>query len=199
MVPPKKQRTSALRADIRDGALELLERKGPRGFRARAVAEAAGTSTAAVYELFGDKSGLIQALYEDGYAQLTAQLLAMKQTEDSARDVKELFHETRRFARKRPHLFEVMFSRPFEDFEPASAGSDPARSYLAVVVARVTRWLDEVDSSADPVDVSRVLISSGRGLIIDDSSLVLGSSRASRNRQWELSFDALMAGIAGRR
>ncbi len=186
-----------MRQKIRAEALSLLERKGPGGLRARTVAEAAGTSTSAIYELFGDKGGLIQSLYEAGFDELQADLASLQQSPDAAQDVRELFQATRRFARKHPQLFEVMFARPFEEFEPTTDGREPASSLFSLVVAQVTRWLDQVGSPADAVDVSRVLISASRGLITDDNTHVLGSTPVSRNRRWDLSFDALMAGIAG--
>lgn len=197
-MPPKKQRTPALRKKIKSEALSLLERKGPAGLRARAVAEAAGTSTGAIYELFGGKGGLVRSIYEEGYSQLETELDELAPSDDAAEDVRELFRVIRRFARKKPHLFEVMFARPFEEFEPGADGQEPARSLFSVVVDRVTRWLGQVDSSADAVDVSRVLISASRGLITEDTTPVFGSTPVSRDRRWDLAFDLLMSGITNR-
>ena len=185
-----------MRHSIRAEASALLESNGPAGLRARAVAEAAGTSTAAVYELFGDKAGLIRSLYDDGFEQLQTELEALKPSDDAASDVKALFQATRHFARKRPQLFEVMFARPFEEFEP-DVDARTSGSLFSLVMDRVSRWLDDVGSSADSVDVSRVLISASRGLISDDNTGGLGTTAVSRNRRWDLTFDSLMAGIAG--
>ncbi len=173
----------------------LLERKGPNGLRARAVAEAAGTSTNAIYELFGGKGGLVRSIHEEGFSQLGAELEALGSSADAAEDVREVFQVIRRFARRHPHLFEVMFARPFEEFEPAAEGQETAQSMFSVVVGRVARWLGQADSSADAVDVSRVLISATRGLITEETSPVFGSTPVSRDRRWHLAFDALMAGI----
>ena len=59
-VPRPKQRTSELRDQVLRVALDLLSRDGVAGFTARAVAQSAATSVPAVYELFGDKAGLVQ-------------------------------------------------------------------------------------------------------------------------------------------
>lgn len=176
--------------------MALLERNGPAGLRARAVAEAAGTSTSAIYELFGGKGGLVRSIHEAGFEQLETELQELTSSNDPADDVRELFRVVRRFARRHPHLFEVMFSRPFEEFEPAADDSASARSLFDVVVGRVTRWLDHAESPADAVDVSRVLISASRGLISEDAMPVLGSTPVSRDRRWDLTFDALLAGIS---
>ena len=196
-MPPKKQRTAALRSRISAEALSLLERSGPIGFRARAVASAANTSTAAVYELFGNKAGLIQSLYEDGFSDLLDDLESLALSDDPAQDVRALFEEMRRFGRKRPQLFEVMFSRPFEEFQPDHDDHNMSDSLLKLVIDRVTRWLDHSGSDADPVDVSRVLLSANRGLVTDENLGFLGSTQMSRSRRWNLTFDALLNGIAG--
>lgn len=193
-----KRRTPALRQRIRAEALALLESNGPAGLRARAVAEAAGTSTAAVYELFGDKSGLIRSLYDEGFDQLRAELEALPSSGDPAEDLRALFQGTRHFARTRPELFEVMFARPFAEFEPDHQDRRLGGSLFSLVVDRVDAWLRSVEAEADPVDVARVLISANRGLIADEQAGILGSTPASRNRRWDLTFDALLAGIAGR-
>lgn len=196
-MPPKKQRTATLRARISAEALGLLERSGPIGVRARAVASAANTSTAAVYELFGDKAGLIQSLYDEGFADLLGDLESLAPSDDPAQDVRALFEEMRRFGRKRPQLFEVMFSRPFQEFQPDHGGEGTSDSLLKLVVDRVTRWLDHSGSEADPVDVARVLLSANRGLVTDENLGFLGSTQMSRSRRWNLTFDALLTGIAG--
>ena len=196
-MPPQKQRTAALRTRIRAEALSLLERSGPVGFRARAVATAADTSTAAVYELFGDKAGLIRSLYDEGFEGLLADLEALAPTDDPAHDVRVLFEEMRRFGRKRPRLFEVMFAQPFEEFRPDEDDRRASDALLQLVVDRVTRWLDDVGSAADPADVARVLVSANRGLVTDENLGFLGSTTISRTRRWNLTFDALLSGIAG--
>lgn len=187
-----------MRSRISAEALNLLERSGPIGFRARAVASAANTSTAAVYELFGDKAGLIRSLYDEGYADLLGDLEALELSDDPAQDVRALFEEMRRFGRKRPQLFEVMFSRPFQEFKPDNDDRNRSDSLSGLVVDRVTRWLDYEGSEADPVDVARVLLSANRGLVTDENLGFLGSTPMSRSRRWNLTFDALLSGIAGK-
>ncbi len=186
-----------MRDKIKAEALSLLERNGPKGLRARALAEAAGTSTSAIYELFGDKGGLVQAIYEDGFRQLAAELDSLERSDDASQDVRELFKAMRRFARKHPHLFDVMFALPFDEFHPGVDGVEAAQSLFSRVVDRVTQWLRQAESPSDPVDVSRVLVSATRGLITEDTTWVFGSTPVSRDRRWELAFDALMSGFTG--
>jgi AcrR family transcriptional regulator len=73
-VPRPKQRTPALREHVLEVALALLAAEGVQGFTARKVASTAGTSTPAVYELFGDKGGLVREVFFHGFELLGARL-----------------------------------------------------------------------------------------------------------------------------
>lgn len=60
-VPRPKQRTPELRDEVLRVALTMLATDGVEGFTTRRVASGASTSVPAVYELFGDKAGLVAA------------------------------------------------------------------------------------------------------------------------------------------
>ena len=62
-MPRTKQRTPALREQLLVVALDTLDRDGVAGLTTRRVAERAATSTPAVYELFGDKAGLVREVF----------------------------------------------------------------------------------------------------------------------------------------
>ena len=57
----------SLRQDLLAEAADLIDRDGPARVTLRDVASAAGTSTSAVYSLFGGKSQLLTAVVEDGF------------------------------------------------------------------------------------------------------------------------------------
>ena len=69
-MPRKKQRTEAMRQEILRSALDLLDEGGVAAVTARGVAKSANTSVPAVYELFGDKEGLVRALFFEGFRAL---------------------------------------------------------------------------------------------------------------------------------
>ena len=48
-------------------ALDTLAEDGVASFTARRIAASAGTSPAAIYELFDDKAGLIREIFFDGF------------------------------------------------------------------------------------------------------------------------------------
>ena len=79
------------RATLRAMAEQLVAEGGAAAFSVRAVAERAGTSTRAVYSLFGSKDGLlVDALAKDAYAFLVDGMNNVPETDDPARVLVEL-------------------------------------------------------------------------------------------------------------
>lgn len=66
-MPKTKQRTPELRDYVMSVAVGLLAEQGVAGFTARGIAREAKTSTPAVYELFGDKWGLVREVFFEGF------------------------------------------------------------------------------------------------------------------------------------
>ena len=73
-MPRAKQRTPELRDRVLDVAITTLAEEGIARFTTRRVAERAGTSVPAVYELFDDKAGLVRAMFFEGFRLLGAEL-----------------------------------------------------------------------------------------------------------------------------
>ena len=71
-MPRAKQRTPELRDRVLDVAITTLGEEGIARFTTRRVAERAGTSVPAVYELFDDKAGLVRAMFFEGFRLLGA-------------------------------------------------------------------------------------------------------------------------------
>jgi AcrR family transcriptional regulator len=65
-MPRTKQRTPQLRDRVLQAAVDTLTTDGVAGFTMRKIADGAGTSTPAVYELFGDKAGLVREMFFEG-------------------------------------------------------------------------------------------------------------------------------------
>lgn len=59
--------TDSLRQDLLAVTADLVDRQGPARVTLRDVAAAAGTSTTAVYSLFGGKSQLLTAVVDEGF------------------------------------------------------------------------------------------------------------------------------------
>ncbi len=162
---------------------------------ARRVASEAGTSTAAVYELFGDKAGLVRSIFYEGFERLAAELVAEAPCGDPYRDVVAMFDATRRFALRFPMLFEVMFARPFIEFEPGPKDFDAAAQIYTEVIRRVAALLDTGETDEVTVDAAHALVALDRGLLGSELSGVLGRSAASIERRRATAFETMIVGL----
>lgn len=93
-------------------AVRLLREGGPDRVSVRAVAEASGTSSRAVYAVFGSKQALVDAVAERGYRGLAALVDAVPVTDDPATDlVLAGVDGFRAFATKEPEVFRLTFEQ----------------------------------------------------------------------------------------
>lgn len=197
-MPRPKLRNDALRTDVLAAAVRVLE-TDRTAVTARAVAGAASTSTAAVYELFGDKSGLLRAVFYDAFRLLRDEMAAVPVTDDARADLVALMAATRQFAISRPMLFEIMFARPFVEFDPDEADTDAAVEIMRTVLGAVGRAQRAGVLHGDRRDIAHVLVSVNRGLIAAELAGTAGSTPSSVERRWRLGIDAVLDGLgAGR-
>ena len=71
---PDQAAHARLRERLLASAVDLLAEGGAGGLTARSVAARAETSAPALYELFGDKSGVVRELYFEGFRMLGDEL-----------------------------------------------------------------------------------------------------------------------------
>jgi AcrR family transcriptional regulator len=195
-VPRTKQRTPELREHVLSVALELLARDGVAAFTTRNVARQSDTSPPAIYELFGDKSGLVREVFFQGFRMLRRDLGAVAQTEDPRADVMQLMALYRSFVRQNPVLCEVMFSRPFTDFAPSGAELNASGSVRTLIVQQVRRCIDAGLLQGDEIDIANVLVALAQGLAAAENTRRLGSSRAAVDRRWALAVGAVLDGLS---
>jgi AcrR family transcriptional regulator len=108
MVRPKVH-DEALRGRLLEQAGVMLSAGGLPGLSLRTLARGCGTSTTAVYSLFGGKPGLLAALLNEAIRGFTAHLAAVVPGDDPVADLVRLGAEYRRSALTDPHLFDAMF------------------------------------------------------------------------------------------
>jgi AcrR family transcriptional regulator len=198
-MPRTKQRTPELRSWVLAVAVELLAEEGAGGLTTRSLAARAGTSAPALYELFGDKSGVIRALYFEGFRRLSDELGEPGETADPLADLWSLATTYRRFIRSNRELAEVMFSRPFTDF---SAGPDElaaTSSVRVLIVGRVRRCIDAGHLRGDETDVAHVFVALIQGMAFAEAAGRLGTSTESIERRWRLAVSTTLNGFGGPR
>jgi AcrR family transcriptional regulator len=194
-VPRAKQRTPELRDRVLQVAVAMLASEGVAGFTTRKVAQGAATSTPAVYELFGDKAGLVREMFVEGFRMLRGRFDRLAETDDPRADLVRVIEALRTFVREHPVLAGVMFSRPFADFDPGPAGLKAGAAVRLFVVGRVRRCIDAGVLVGDETDIAHVLVSLTQGLAATEMAGWLGTSRASVNRRWELAVRAVLDGL----
>jgi AcrR family transcriptional regulator len=113
-----KEHDQAIRLALLDAAESLIAERGPEALSVRAVADAVGTTTRAVYSLFGSKAGLLEALAVRLFELLSAAVDATKLTDDPIADVVTAsLHGFRHVARKHTSLYNLVFLRVVPDLE----------------------------------------------------------------------------------
>lgn len=191
-----KERTPALRDRVVSVAVSVLEEDGLSALTTRRLAAGADTSVPAVYELFGDKAGLVREIFFEGFAMLRRRLDALPETADPRSDLVAALRTVRWFRHDHPVITEVMFSRPFIDFDPGPSEAAAGRGVRGLIVERVRRCRQAGLFRGDDTDVAHVLLALVQGLSAQEGAGWLGTSRASRDRRWDLAIGALLDGLA---
>ena len=120
-----------VRAELLDAAVAILNEDGPDALQTRKIANAAGTSTMAVYTHFGGMPALIAAVAEEGLRQFDA-ALTVAPTSDPVADLMATGIAYRRYAIERPHMYRLMFGST-----SAHGINAPARDVLTLSVAEI--------------------------------------------------------------
>jgi AcrR family transcriptional regulator len=194
-VPRAKQRTEQLREHIVQVAVAMMASDGVGGFTARKVAEKARTSPPAVYELFGDKAGLVREVFFEGFRLLGDRFGRLRESDDPRADLIRAVQAFRIFVRENPVLAHVMFSRPFADFDPGPAELEAGATTREFMVYRVRRCIDAGIIEGDQTDIAHGILALAQGLAMQEAAGWLGSSKASVNRRWDLAVHALLQGL----
>jgi AcrR family transcriptional regulator len=177
-------------------AVVTLAENGVSAFTTREVARRAHTSTAALYELFGDKTGLIRAVFFEAFKLLRRDFEQLDSSDAALTDLVRVVTAFRSFIQRNPVLAELMFSRPFPEFVPGPrelAAGSLVREFL---VERVRRCLDDGLLIGDEADIAHVIVALIQGLAVQEAAGWLGTSKASVDHRWTLAIRALLDGLS---
>lgn len=135
-----RQHDEQTRASLVTAAEQLVADGGPDALSVRTVAIHAGTTTRAVYSLFGSKQGLLTALAEQAYEQLHATVAALPETDDPVADLLAAgVHGFRPFVRAHPSLFRIAFQRVVPGLRPDAELTAARERALAPLITRIQR------------------------------------------------------------
>jgi AcrR family transcriptional regulator len=186
-MPRAKLRTPELREQLVVAAIDTLAIDGIAGFTTRRVAGLAATSASAVYELFGDRAGLLREVYFEGFRRLRT-ALGVEPTERPGRDLLELAMRFADWARANPALVEIMFTRPFADFAPGARELEAVTSVRDLVVERVRRCVADGIMRGDPATLGHAVVALAQGLAAQERAGWLGNSTEAVERRWRGAF-----------
>jgi AcrR family transcriptional regulator len=194
MPRPRLHDYDQLRQALLDAGGRILAGQGPHALTLRRVASEVGTSTTAVYTLFGDKAGLVLAMFLEGAARLEQVFAAVPRTDDPVADLFQLGLAYRANARANPHLYELLFGRPIPQFTPDDAAVRQTRGTFEDLVRPIRRCIDAGRfTPADPYEVAVHLNALVHGLASLELRGRLGAAQEA-DRRWHTALQAAVRG-----
>lgn len=130
----------ALRERLLDEAGRVIATDGYPGLNLRTLAESVGTSTTAIYSLFGGKEGLLCAIYARAFQGFGDAQRAVGMSADPLVDLEALGLAYRSWALSHPNLFQIMFYGPATVSNADWTGA--ARSTIEPLLTTVARSID---------------------------------------------------------
>jgi AcrR family transcriptional regulator len=161
-------RSEPTSARIATEARKLLDSEGVDAVTMRRVASAVGITAMAVYRHYPDRDGLLNALADDGFAELSARLTTARLKGDLDTRMRKVLDVNLDFALEHPRLFELMFlrNRPGARKFPGdfAAGKSPTANQFAELMTEGIR-----DGVFQDIDVWEIAFESGaliQGLVM---------------------------------
>lgn len=182
-----------VRAKLLSASGEILRAEGMAALSLRRLATATGTTTRAIYSLFGDKQGLLSAMYEEVARSLADEHAAVAPCDAPSDELLKLALAYRRAARRHPTLYPLIFASAHE-FAPDHEQKTLARQGFARVVEVMSRATAAGRFTGKPADRATELHGLVHGLASLELAGLLGSPRVA-TRRWNDAVSALLRGF----
>src|SRR5688500_1796570 len=101
-----------VRTNLVEVAARLLREQGPAAVTTRGVAHAAGMQAPAIYRMFGDKDGLLDAVAEHVFATYVAEKSRVPDSDDPLADLRAGWDTHVGFGLANPALYVLLAGRP---------------------------------------------------------------------------------------
>jgi AcrR family transcriptional regulator len=139
----RKEHGERTRAALLREAERIVAEEGVTGLSVRSVADRAGTTTRAVYSLFGSKEGLLAAVAAHAFEVLREGLEALPETDDPVADLIDVGAVMyRRFVLEHPSLYRLAFQRIAPDLRLGPEFHEARARTWPVLEAKVRRLQD---------------------------------------------------------
>ncbi|WP_327154073.1 TetR/AcrR family transcriptional regulator [Streptomyces tubercidicus] len=131
----------------------------------RAVADAAGLQPPAIYRLFGDKDGLLDAVAEHGFAAFLATKHVDPDPQDPIEDLRAGWDVAIEFGLANPALFTLMYT------EPTRTNSAAFKAGMEILMGRIRRLAAGGWLRVDEELAAQVIHATARGAVLTWLSL----------------------------
>ncbi len=132
-------------------AARLIATEGPEAATTRAVATAADVQAPAIYRIFGDKRGLMDAVAQDGFARYVAEKSRREPHPDPVEDLRQGWDVHVALGLAHPGLYTIMSSDPGPRApSPAAIAGDRLLRRKINAIARAGRLKIDEDPQGNP-------------------------------------------------
>jgi AcrR family transcriptional regulator len=131
-----------LRLRLLENAGRLVTEHGVQGLSLRTLAVQSDTSTTAIYSLFGGKTGLLGALFDEAFESFGASQRAVPVSGNPVNDLARLGRAYWDWARLHPQLYGVMFSQALAGVERTPQQAAKAEATMQPLAAVVDAAVD---------------------------------------------------------
>jgi len=191
-------RTPELTNQFISATILMLEDRGAEALTTRTIADATGSSLAALNDLFGSKAGLLDTVALHGFSELLHALDETTTYSDSRASILELCCTHRNFAAERPELTAQMYARPFSSFNPAEHDVDIATAIRRHFTNNIATLLQHNRSTSTVFDTTVGLIALLEGLTSQQRAGTLGSTAKTTRRRWNAAIEVYLDGASAR-
>lgn len=167
--------TNELRDSLLAETTRTVAASGVSAVSLRELATRCGTSTSAVYSLFGGKTGLLAAVHSEVLTRFRATMEAVPVTEDPLKDLMALAHAYRNWSTSHPEL-RIVLATSLPD-----AHLEQVRWPLEPVESAVRRALDDAVLSGDPDTLVDGYITTVHGFVDLDIKGLIPEDRRDRS------------------
>ncbi len=157
--------SAEMEATLLNSAADILDREGLDALSVRRIASAAHVAPMGVYNHFDSKSGIIEALFIQGFERLREALAGIAEITDPYDALREGGRRYRALALAHPKVYELMFLR-IQDYEPSDhALGVAARAFDALVAAVERAMAAGVLAEAEPTETAQIIWSNVHGWV----------------------------------
>lgn len=137
---PRQKRQKRTQQAILDAARQIISQEGVSELSIRAIAQRIDYSPAGLYEYFGSKEEIVQALCAQGHERLRDYLLQVNQSLSPDKYLMELGKAYINFARSNPDFYLLIFTNKPGPIE--SEGMSSESSSYSVLLKAISRGLE---------------------------------------------------------